>query len=83
MSAINDFEAISCFNKVMKIGDMRTWRIAHNESSGKMYRLCSVFLHFLHSIFNITTRTPIASGIPNNFNFHILVPAKCTFSIAQ
>ena len=83
MSAINDFEAISCLDKFIKIGDMGAWRISHNETRRKMDHLCSVFLHFLHGIFNVTTRTPIASGIPHNFNVHILVSAKCTFSVAQ
>jgi hypothetical protein len=83
MRAINDFEAISCLDKVTKIGDMGTGRIPHNESRRKMDCLCAVSLHFLHSIFNITTRAPIARGIPHNFNVHILVPAKCPFSVTQ
>jgi hypothetical protein len=83
MGAIHDFEAIPGFNIVAKIDDMGTRRIPDNQSGGKMYHLCSVSQHFVHGIFHITSGTTIAAGIPDNFNFPVLVPAERTFSISQ
>jgi hypothetical protein len=76
-----DTYTISIFQKSLECFDVRTGWIANEHTGSQVNHLGTIPYHFFASVFDITARTPITSGIAHQLNFRIGVLGKCTFLV--
>ncbi len=83
VGADNHFNVKSLLEKFGKSINIWAWRVAYNQSGGKVDDLRAVSIHFFSGVFNVTTGVSITGRIADQFNFHVRVDAECAFSLAH
>ncbi len=83
MCSKDNFETIFFFYELFKVIDPWARRITNQKSCCKVYYFCSVLLHFLRCIFDISTWASATCSKSNNFDILIFVNTKCAFALAE
>jgi hypothetical protein len=65
----------------MEIDDMGTGRISDDKARGQMNDFRAVCCHFVDGILDVASGAPVAAGVPNELDGHILVPAERPFPV--
>ena len=83
MRSNNNIYSILFPDEIAEIVYIWTRRIPNNQSGGKVDNLCSILLHFLWSVFNISSRVTTAASEPNELYFLPLINTERSLPVAE